>query len=108
MSAARARVWTVSRDAEGYPPALADLDERPEGLEPAPARLYGCGEVAALEPLARGDAVTIVGSRRASGYGVRVARRLALDLARAGLAVVSGLAYGIDAAPTAARWRVAA
>jgi DNA processing protein len=91
-------VWTVRRGDEGYPPQLADLDERPEGLEPAPGVVYGRGQVEALAPLRRGDAVTIVGSRRASGYGIAVARRLAAELAQAGVAIVSGLAYGIDSA----------
>jgi DNA processing protein len=41
-------------------------------------------------------AVTIVGSRRASGYGRQVATTLARDLATAGFVVVSGMAIGID------------
>lgn len=41
--------------------------------------------------------VSIVGTRRATSYGLRVARNLATALARAGVAVVSGLARGIDA-----------
>ena len=43
-------------------------------------------------------AVAIVGARRASGYGRRVAEELAHGLAAVGLTVVSGLATGIDAA----------
>ncbi|MBM3518698.1 MAG: DNA-protecting protein DprA, partial [Alphaproteobacteria bacterium] len=42
--------------------------------------------------------VAIVGARNASANGVRIARRLAGDLGRAGFIVVSGLARGIDAA----------
>lgn len=41
--------------------------------------------------------VSIVGSRRPTGYGRGVTQTLAGDLARAGIVVVSGLALGIDA-----------
>ena len=41
--------------------------------------------------------MTIVGSRRATAYGREVARDLARELSAAGLIVVSGLAFGIDA-----------
>lgn len=44
------------------------------------------------------QAVAIVGARRCSPYGEAVAERLAADLAAAGVAVISGLAAGIDAA----------
>ena len=39
----------------------------------------------------------MVGARRASSYGREVARALGADLAAAGMTVVSGLAFGIDA-----------
>ena len=42
--------------------------------------------------------VAVVGTRRASAYGRRTAHRLAFELARSGICVVSGLAYGIDRA----------
>ncbi len=42
--------------------------------------------------------VTIVGSRSSSAYGLDMARRIATDLSVAGVAVVSGLAVGVDAA----------
>jgi DNA processing protein len=42
-------------------------------------------------------AVAMVGTRRATAYGKRVARMLSQDLARNGVTIVSGLARGIDA-----------
>src|SRR5262249_29734610 len=39
----------------------------------------------------------VVGTRRATSYGQRIARELAGALARAGAGVVSGMAHGIDA-----------
>jgi DNA processing protein len=48
--------------------------------------------------LADEDPVAIVGARRASPYGLEVARALGRDLARAGVTVLSGMALGIDSA----------
>ena len=42
-------------------------------------------------------AVAIVGSRTASSYGLQITREISAGLARSGVAVVSGLARGIDA-----------
>jgi DNA processing protein len=73
--------------SSGYPPSLAELSD-------APPVLALRGDPAALsEP-----AVAIVGSRAASAYGLEVASRVARELAQAGLVIVSGLAFGIDAA----------
>lgn len=42
--------------------------------------------------------VAVVGSRRATPYGLAVARRISGGLARAGFVIVSGMARGIDSA----------
>jgi DNA processing protein len=70
----------------GYPARLREIAE-------PPLVLVVRGEIGADEP-----AVAVVGARRASEYGRRVAEELAAGLAQAGLTVVSGLATGIDAA----------
>jgi DNA processing protein len=49
-------------------------------------------------PAACARSVSMVGSRAATGYGAHVAGEIAADLAERGWAVVSGGAYGIDAA----------
>jgi DNA processing protein len=71
----------------GYPPLL-------EALYDPPPVLALLGDPAALIP----RAVAVVGARNASASGRRFAEDLAEAMARAGLAVVSGLARGIDAA----------
>lgn len=60
----------------------------------APAVLFARGNLAAFDE----RRVGIIGTRAASASGRHFARRLAGDLARNGVAVVSGLARGIDAA----------
>ena len=70
-----------------YPPLLALLDD-------APAVVTVLGDLRAFAP--RG--IALVGSRNASVNGQRIAEARAAELAQAGLAVVSGLARGIDAA----------
>ncbi|RMG44448.1 MAG: DNA-protecting protein DprA [Acidobacteria bacterium] len=59
-----------------------------------PPVIAALGDLDALRPVA----VAIVGSRKASGYGLSMAHHLAAGLAARGVAVVSGLARGIDGA----------
>jgi DNA processing protein len=84
---ARLGVCAVPIASPLYPARLRRLPD-------APALLLVRGTAALLCV----RAVAIVGARAATAYGLATARRLAFDLARAGLAVVSGLARGIDAA----------
>lgn len=88
----KAPAWSIAPADADYPDALTQLDE------PRPPRLHGLGDRSLLERVAAEPAVTIVGSRRASSYGLRVAATLAGDLARAGVVVISGMALGIDGA----------
>ncbi len=72
---------------EGYPEALTVLED-------APAFLFYRGNPLAL--LSRSAAV--VGSRDATWKGLEATERIAENLSKNAVAVVSGLAYGIDAA----------
>lgn len=77
----------IFRGEAAYPALLSHVPE-------APPMLWCLGDAALL---AR-PKIALVGARNASSLGLRMARKLASDLADAGLVVVSGLARGIDAA----------
>ncbi|MCA9260033.1 MAG: DNA-processing protein DprA [Planctomycetales bacterium] len=74
-------------ESEDYPPLLREIPD-PPGV------LFVRGQLLPTDRLA----VAVVGTRRASRYGLEQAERLAAALARAGVTVVSGLARGIDGA----------
>jgi DNA processing protein len=77
----------IARDDPGYPDQLRNTPEPPE-------QLWWVGDWTILQqPL-----VAIVGTRRATHYGLRVTREIAGALARGGACIVSGMALGIDAA----------
>ena len=73
---------------------LRDLPLALQSIPDPPRRLYCRGNPAALHR----PAVAVVGSRRCTRQGRETAFGLGRDLANQGLSVVSGLAYGIDAA----------
>jgi DNA processing protein len=81
----------MCRHAPAYPVALGQMAD-------APAALHLIGDLGLLDRTTRDGAVAIVGSRRASVYGLEMARALGRDLAACGVPVVSGLAYGVDSA----------
>ena len=75
----------ITPDEARYPPRLRDLEHLPDPL-------WIEGDEAALDE----RCIAIVGTRRMTAYGERVARELATACAAAGVVVVSGLAQGID------------
>lgn len=74
-------------DDPHYPSSLRNTDE-------PPVILFYQGNIQCLEH----KMLSMVGSRAASYTGQKAARKLACDLSRHGITVVSGLACGIDAA----------
>ncbi len=85
IAAAGAR--TVSLADPGYPPLLKETPV-------PPPLLFYKGSLDEMRP----GAIAIVGSRRASFGGRKLASHLAEELANRGLIVVSGLARGVDTA----------
>ncbi len=74
-------LWTDSR----YPELLRELPD-------APALLYAAGDVSLLNS----PCVAVIGSRGASSAALDFASSIAEALSRAGITVVSGLAFGVD------------
>jgi DNA processing protein len=89
---ARSGLRIVARGDADYPRRLLEIDL-------APPALFVRGS---LDALASAHVVAVVGTRRPSPSGRRIASRIATALARAGATVVSGLAIGIDGAAHAA------
>jgi DNA processing protein len=73
----------------GYPARLRDA-------EPPPPLLYLLGPIELPPPEVL--AIAVIGTRRATPYGLETAERLGAELADAGAVVVSGFARGIDSA----------
>lgn len=75
------------RDA-AYPRRLA-------GIYDPPVVLYVKGRLPAMDEQA---AIAVVGTRRASPYGLKMAAKLGYEITRCGGLVVSGLTQGVDSA----------
>jgi DNA processing protein len=81
-------VFVITVQDAAYPARLREIYN-------APLLLYGKGAMPLFDDEA---AVTVVGTRDRTPYGVQVAEELGYELAKQGAIVVSGLAKGIDAA----------
>lgn len=80
-------IHLLPADDSRFPTALLAIPD-------CPSELWYCGHLSALDA----PAVAIVGSRTASAVALEMAMRLATDLARQGVTIVSGLARGVDSA----------
>ena len=84
----RLKISVIPLNGEEYPPLLKEIASPPLVLY-----CRGRGRLSDL-----GNAISVVGSRKATEYAARMARRFAEELARQGITVISGMALGIDAA----------
>ena len=72
----------------------ADYPESLKELPDPPALLYVRGALSSLDY----TTIAVVGSRMATEYGLRMTENIVRPLAASGITIISGLAYGIDAA----------
>ncbi len=75
----------IFREEDFYPSLLSEIFDPPEYI-------YVKGDKLVLDT----PKIAIVGSRKATAYGRKALGRVVPDLSRAGLTIVSGMAYGID------------
>lgn len=89
-SIATAGITPICQHAEEYPDGLRQPTDRPSVI-------YSTADRSRFRELLSEPAATVVGTRQASPYAGEVAAELGRGLTAAGVAVVSGLALGIDA-----------
>jgi DNA processing protein len=77
----------ITQESPAYPKSLREIHA-------APIVLYVWGELQDRDH----HAIGVIGARRTTHYGAESAKKLAYQLAYAGLTVISGLARGIDTA----------
>lgn len=82
------KITIVTIEDSAYPDALREI------ADPPPV-LYVRGTLPDFE---RMPAISVVGTRSCSAYGLRMAERFGAALAKAGFSIVSGMAHGIDTA----------
>jgi DNA processing protein len=83
----RAGITALSLKNPDYPKSLSVISD-------PPPLLYVKGEILPSDH----QAIAIVGSRKASSYGIRTAERMACELSAHGFTIVSGMARGVDSA----------
>jgi len=81
-------ITMICPDDAAYPPQYAQQED-------APLILFAQGDISHLS---RAPMLAVVGSRKTSREGSMIARRWSRTFAQHGVSIISGMAYGIDAA----------
>ena len=81
-------IHLITMESENYPEAFRELHD-------PPAVLYVKGKLPDLDNIL---SITVVGSRKATAYGVKNSYHISYNLAKYGVTIISGCAVGIDAA----------
>ena len=82
----RERIHMLTFQDAAYPSKLKNIQD-------PPVLLYYKGQIPDLDAL---PVIGVVGTRKASAYGMQTAKRMGYQIAKCGGMVVSGMAYGID------------
>src|SRR4051812_41162336 len=82
------KVNKITQNASAFPPSLSVIPDSPK-------ELYILGTE--VEKLWEMPKLAVVGSRRATPYGISITRSLVNAVAAKGVIIVSGMALGIDA-----------
>jgi DNA processing protein len=77
-------IQVINRQNASYPDKLLEIST-------PPTILYVKGDISGLD-----NALSIVGTRKYTPYGARIAEKLSRELSEAGIPIISGLALGID------------
>ena len=80
----KSNIQVLTRQDENYPQSLLEIAT-------PPTILYVKGDISGLE-----NSLAIVGTRKYTPYGARVAEKLSRELSESGIPIISGLALGID------------
>ncbi len=80
-------MFYISQNDIKYPELLKQTGKQ------APKQLYCKGNVSLLDS----DCLAVVGSRRMTTYGKQITEKLVSQIASAGITIVSGFMYGVDA-----------
>jgi DNA processing protein len=80
----KSNIKVLTKQDESYPQSLLEITT-------PPTILYIKGDISGLE-----NSLAIVGTRKYTPYGARVAEKLSRELSESGIPIISGLALGID------------
>lgn len=86
MDCSREKLHILTYQDAAYPVRLKNIPD-------PPVVLYYKGQLPELDAL---PVIGVVGTRRASAYGLQTAKRMGYQIGKCGGIVVSGMAYGID------------
>ncbi len=82
-------IFVIPQDSDGYPQQLKHISD-------PPICLFAKGESSVLKK--ESLSIAVVGTRKATSYGLQATEHIVGDLAQRGVCIISGLALGIDAA----------